>query len=470
MLSMPASKLILTNSLEPIIPKEALYPPSLTESNSSSPNLKLDSDVGSSSHTDIRRRRVDSPEPKVKTIDPEPETAYFKSDSTSRLDRSEKGTSVPNQGKGLIDKKGHKAQFCKPPHQMSLKSKSKLDQISALADMESASKDQENTSISRQNSVVVLWDVDNKRYSPSCGGVVTSLKKLAGHFGELIDMSAFGSHLTFSEIGTRLIEAGVHFERVGTAPQEADAALRRSWEKWKMKQLEKEPNSFIWLILVSDDAGFRYMLRSGKRSGFGVVIVNEFFNKLSLEGDLRMPWPQLKAGNYSLSGLADHIVGISTMGRRWIRENMNTTDSGDGDPIDKVILKLKIQLKAKNTMKRDFLLRKMQKRSILEQRLKHTSEKDLQLLEILEKALRKLEDPSEHRIMRGIDGSILKLETKLNARIEAKKTKSSTHEVTHLGDIFREGIDEIGEELEFTKDRPKFVENPSDYFDLQSAM
>ncbi|KAF5871576.1 uncharacterized protein Bfra_008095 [Botrytis fragariae] len=307
-------------------------------------------------------------------------TAYPKSDSTLRLDR--------------------------------------MDQISALADTEAASEDQENTSISRQNLVVVLWDVDNKRISPSYDDVVTSLKKFAGHFGELINILAFGSHLTFSEIGTKLIEAGVHIERVGTAPQEADAALRRAWKKWKMTQLEKEPHSFIWLILVTDDAGFRYMLRSGKRSEFGVVVVNEFFTKLSLEGDLRMPWPQLKAGNYSLDGLADHIVGISTM-----------------DPIDKVILKLKIQLKAKSTMKRELLLRTMQKRSILEQRLKHTSEKDLQSLEILEEALRKLEDPSGHKTMRGIDGSILKLETELKARIEAKKTKSSTDEVTPLGDM-----------------------------------
>lgn len=100
---------------------------------------------------------------------------------------------------------------------------------------------------------------------------------------------------------------------------------------------------------------------------------------------------------------------------------MNTTDSGDEVPIDKAILMLKIQLKAKNAMKRELLLRKMQKRSILEQRLKHTSEKDLQALEILEKALRKLKDPSKHKSIWGIDGSILKLETELNARIEAEK-------------------------------------------------
>ncbi|TGO27176.1 hypothetical protein BPAE_0046g00390 [Botrytis paeoniae] len=423
MLLMPSSELILTNFSKPINSKEDLHPPSLSESKSSS----------------------------------EPKTACPKSDSTLRLDRSKEDSAVPNQQKSLIVKKGYKAHFCKPPRQRRLKSKFKLDQISALADTEAASKDQENTSISRQNSVVVLWDVDNKRISPSYDDVVTPLKKFAGHFGELINISAFGSHLRFSEIGSKLIEAGVHIERVGTAPQEADAALRRAWKKWKMTQLEKEPNSFIWLILVSDDAGFRYMLRSGKRSEFGVVVVNEFFTKLSLEGDLRMPWPQLKAGNYNLDGLADHIVGISTMGRRWIRENMNTTDFGDEDPIDKVILKLKIQLKAKNTMKWELFLRTMQKRSTLEQRLKHTSEKDLQSLEILEKALRKLEDPSGHKTMRGIDGSILKLETELKARLEAKKTKSSTDEVTPLGDIFRGGIDEISEQLEFTGDRLKFL-------------
>ncbi|KAF7919347.1 uncharacterized protein EAE97_011679 [Botrytis byssoidea] len=458
---MPSSELTLTNSLDPINPNEALYPPSLTESQSSSPNSKLDSEVGSSSHTDIRRRRMDSPEPKVKTIDPEPEAACPKSDSSLRLDRSEKDTSVPNQGKSLIGKKGYKAQFCKPPHQRGMKSKFKLDQISALADTEAASKDQGNTSISRQTSVVVLWDIDNKRYSPFCDDVVTSLKKFAGNFGELINISAFGSHLTFYGIGTKLVEAGVHIERVGTAPQEADAALQRSWKKWKMKQLEKEPSSFVWLILVSDDAGFRYMLRSGKRSGFGVVIVNEFFTKLSLEGDLRMPWPQLKAGNYSLDGLADHIVGISTMGRRWIRENMNTTDSEDEDPIDKVILKLKIQLKAKNTMKRELLLRTMQKRSILEQRLKRTSEKDLRTLEILEKALRKLEDPSGHKNMRGIDGSILKLETELNARIEAKKTKSLIHEVTPGGDTSDEEFLKNLTHADFVKGLMRLAENSS---------
>ncbi|KAF7910279.1 hypothetical protein EAE99_011326 [Botrytis elliptica] len=211
---------------------------------------------------------------------------------------------------------GDKAQVCGPPRQRRLKSKFKPDQISALADTEALSKDQENASISRQNSVVVLWDADNKRTSPSYDDVVTSLKKFAGHFGELINITAFGTHLTFSESGTRLIEAGVHIESVGTALQEADAALRRAWKKWKMTQLEKEPNPFVWLILVTDDAGFRYMLRSAKRSGFGIVVVNEFFTKLSLEGDLRMPWPQLKAGNDSLEGIVDHIVGMSTMGRR----------------------------------------------------------------------------------------------------------------------------------------------------------
>ncbi|KAF7888767.1 hypothetical protein EAF00_009067 [Botryotinia globosa] len=225
---MPSSELILTNSLEPINPYEALYPPSLTESEPSSPNSKLDSDVDSSSHIDICRRRVDCPEPKVKTIDSEPETVCPKSDPTLRLDRSEKDTSVPNQGKGLIDNKSYKAQFCKPPHQRTLKSKSKLDQISALAGTEATSKDQENTFISRQNSVVVLWGVDNKRYSSSYGDVVTSLKKFAGHFGELINISAFGNHLTVSEIGPKLLEAGVHIEGVGTVPQEADAALRRA--------------------------------------------------------------------------------------------------------------------------------------------------------------------------------------------------------------------------------------------------
>ncbi|TGO40084.1 hypothetical protein BHYA_0042g00150 [Botrytis hyacinthi] len=440
MLSTPSSELILTNSLEPINPNE---------------------DVGSSSHTDIRRRRVDSPEPKVKTIGPEPEAACPKSDSNLRLDRSEKDTPVPKQGKSLIGKKGCKAQLCKPPPKEGLKSKFRQDQISALADTEAAYQDQENTSISRQNSVVALWDVDKKIYSPSCDDVVTSLKKFAGNFGELINTSAFGSHLTFSEIGTKLIEAGVHIERVDTAPREVDAALRRSWKKWKTTQLEKEPNSFIWLILVSDDSRFRYMLRSGKRSGFGVVIVNDFYTKLSLEGNLRMPSPQLKAGNYSLDGLADHIVGISAMGRRWIRENMNTTDSGDEDPIDKVILKPKIQLKAKNTMKRESFLRTIQKRSILEQRLKHTSEKDLQSLEILEKALRKLEDPSGHKTMRGIDGSILNLETELNARIEAKKTKSSTHEVTPLGDMSDEEFLKNLTHTDFVKGLMRLAKNSS---------
>lgn len=127
MLSMPSSELVLTNSLEPMNSYEALYPPSFTESETSSPNSKLDSDVDSSSHIDICRRRVDCPEPKVKTIYSEPETVCPKSDPTLRLDRSEKDTSVPNQGKGLIDNKSYKAQFCKPPHQKTLKSKSKVD-------------------------------------------------------------------------------------------------------------------------------------------------------------------------------------------------------------------------------------------------------------------------------------------------------------------------------------------------------
>ncbi|KAF7888768.1 hypothetical protein EAF00_009068 [Botryotinia globosa] len=91
-------------------------------------------------------------------------------------------------------------------------------------------------------------------------------------------------------------------------------------------------------------------------------------------------------------------------------------------------------------MKRELLLRKMQKRSILEQPLKNTSEKDLQSLEILEKGLRKLEDPSKHKSMWGIDGSILRLETELNARIEAKKTNRSTHEVTPWGDMSDEDL------------------------------
>ncbi|KAF7893622.1 uncharacterized protein EAF02_001160 [Botrytis sinoallii] len=290
------SEEVSNKSLELINPKEALYLSSLSESISSSPDSKLNLDVGSLSHIDIRRRRVDFTEPKVTTINSESKTACPEFYSNSRLDRSDKNTSVPNQGKILINKQGDKAQVCGPPRQRRLKSKVKPDQISALADTEAASKNQEKASISRQNSVVVLWDADNKRTSPSYDDVVTSLKKFAGHFGELIDISAFDAHLTFSESGTRLIEAGVHIERVGTAPQEADAALRRAWKKWRMTQLEKKPNSFVCLILVSDDAGFRYMLRSAKRSGLGVVVVNEFFTKFSLEGDLRMPWPQLKAG------------------------------------------------------------------------------------------------------------------------------------------------------------------------------
>ncbi|KAF7943965.1 hypothetical protein EAE96_010378 [Botrytis aclada] len=265
-----ASSLISTNSLEPTGPKVALRSPSLWESKLSLPNSQFDSEVGLLSHVNMRRHRVVSPETKVNMVDPEPKTACPSPDSTLRRDRSEKDNSVLNQGKSLIDKMGFKAQSCESPRLRGLTSNLQPDQISALTDTEAASKDQENTSISRQNSVVVLWDVDNKRTYPPYDDAVTSLKKFAGHFGELVNILAFGTYITFSEIGTILTEAGVQIERVGIAPQEADAALKRAFKKWKVSQLEKEPNSFVWLILVSEDKGFRYMLRSAKRCGFGV--------------------------------------------------------------------------------------------------------------------------------------------------------------------------------------------------------
>lgn len=189
-----------------------------------------------------------------------------------------------------------------------------------------------------------------------------------------------------------------------------------------MTRLEKEPDSSIWLILVSDDAGFRHMLRSSKRSGFGVVVVNEFITKLSLEGDLRMPWLQLKAGSHSLDGLVDHIVGISTMGRSWMRENMNTNDFADEGVIVQIVLKLKNQSLANKSHETGAIVENNAE-TVLEQHLKHAGDRHLEYLENLEKALQKLEEPSKDKTMWNINGSILKLEARLKARLKARRTK-----------------------------------------------
>ncbi|KAM0168323.1 hypothetical protein ACHAPF_011122 [Botrytis cinerea] len=354
------SSLISSNSLESINPKDALHLPSLSDSKSSSPNSKLDLGVGSLSHINISRRQVSFAEPKVKTKDLGPKTARPKSNSNLRLDGSEKDTPVPNQRKRLIGKQGHKAQLCKPPRQRQFKPKFKPGHISASADTEAASKNHENTSMSRQSSIVVLWDADNKSFSPPFLDVATSLKKLAGHFGGSLSTYQLLVVIAFSEI----------------APQEADAALQRAWEEWKMTRLEKEPDSFIWLILVSDDAGFRHMLSSSKRSGFGVVVVNEFITKLSLEGDFCTPWLQLKAGSHSLDGLVDHIVGISTMGRSWMRENMNTNDFADEGVIVQIVLKPKNQSLANKNHETGAIVENNAE-TMLEQHLKHAGDRHL---------------------------------------------------------------------------------------------
>ena len=216
-----------TNSLESINPKDALHLPSLSDSKSSSPNSKLDLGVGSLSHINISRRQVSFAEPKVKTKDLGPKTARPKSNSNLRLDGSEKDTSVPNQRKRLIGKQGHKAQLCKPPRQRQFKPKFKPGHISASADTEAAFKNHENTSMSRQSSIVVLWDADNKSFSPPFLDVATSLKKLAGHFGGSLSTYQLLVVIAFSEIGTESTEAGVHIERVYSSPRSRCSSATR---------------------------------------------------------------------------------------------------------------------------------------------------------------------------------------------------------------------------------------------------
>ncbi|KAF7858952.1 hypothetical protein EAF04_008993 [Stromatinia cepivora] len=449
--------------------------------NSSIPNLGL------SSSPLVRKsgRRKKNPEPKLKTEAHQSETACPISDSNPILNKHEEDASTPRPKNVVIENQKDIFQTRRPSPQKQLKSKFKPDQTSRSTHEESVNKKQANTLVPTKDTVVVLWDLDNK-WPAAPYDIAISLKQFAGLFGELINISAFGSEILFSyfplsftansqvslghelnikplatadvqqrleeinkqppesasaeinksetrtTLETELIRAGVHVECVKPTPQAADKALQRAWQNIWFK---KKPDSRTWLILVSDDTDYGSMLKNAKKKGFGVVVVTEWMSRLALDGDLRVPWGELKDGNHSLEGLADHIVDFSTLGRMWKNKHMSPNKVCDEEEIEKEISREELEIKQKTILRQEEIAKVMQQRSILEERLnKEMIAKERYMLQI-EQKIQKLERRLKEGRIFNLEQNILQLETRLKEKSEIKIKESLTQEPRPLDDV-----------------------------------
>ncbi|KAJ8062725.1 hypothetical protein OCU04_007989 [Sclerotinia nivalis] len=449
--------------------------------NSSIPNLDL------SSSPQVRKsgRRIKLPKPKLKTKTHQSETTCPASDSNPNLNKREEDASTPRPKKVVIKNQEDTFQTRRPSPQKQKKSKFKPDQNSRSTHEKSVNKKQANTLVPAQDTVVVLWDLENK-WPTAPYDIAISLQQFAGLFGELINISAFGSETLFSffplsfeakclvslehelnikppptadaqqrleginkhlpesasaeinrsktrtTLETELIRAGVHVECVEPTPQATDKALQRAWQdNW----FKEKAGSRTWLILVSDDTDYGSMLTNAKKKGFGVVVVTEWMSRLALNGDLRVPWGELKDGNYSLEGLADHIVDFSTLGRMWKKKHMSPNKVCDEEAIEKEISREELEIKQKTILRQEEIAKVMQQRSVLEERLnKEMIAKGPYILQI-EQKIQKVERRLKDGRIFHLEQNILQLETRLKKEIEMKIEESLTQEQRSLDDM-----------------------------------
>ncbi|KAI3785411.1 hypothetical protein L1987_44529 [Smallanthus sonchifolius] len=90
-------------------------------------------------------------------------------------------------------------------------------------------------------------------------------------------------------LAAELRRAGVFVKTVEDKPQAADWALKRQMQHSMSRGID-------WLVLVSDDSDFVEMLKRGRASNLGTVVVGDWDRALGRQADLWVPWNRVENG------------------------------------------------------------------------------------------------------------------------------------------------------------------------------